>query len=177
MVFDFALKTCNLLRFAILDTSWEKAISYQHLLCLLVGLALILELAGLAIAAPSVDGRDHALASDAVVTGHVVAQRSKRFCDGFGGVWDITIQRGYARYQRNIHGCDGVHRHGNRAKTGRKLDMTATGLSPCQCHNWQNTVVTKIKYTQEYPYWEGTTHFGGGTRMIAKMSAVFILEY
>ena len=101
----------------------------RNLLCLLVGLALILELAGLAIAAPSVDGRNHVLASDTVVTGHVVAQRSKRFCDGFGGVWDITIQKGTHAISGTYTTATGVHRHGNRAKTGRKLDMTATGLS------------------------------------------------
>lgn len=134
----------------------------RNLLCLLVGLALILELAGLAIAAPSVDGRNHVLASDTVVTGHVVAQRSKRFCDGFGGVWDITIQKGTHAISGTYTTATGCIGTVTGQKTGRKLDMTATGLSPCQCHNWHHTVVTKIKHPPSYQYWEGTTHLGGG---------------
>lgn len=133
----------------------------RRLLGVLISLVLILELRGLAIANPAVDG-GHALASEAVVTERVAAQSRKRFCDEFGGVWDITIQKRSGAISGKYTDWLGCIGDVTGQKTGRKLDMTATGLSSCQCYHWQHTVVTKIKYTQGHPYWQGTTGTGGG---------------
>lgn len=125
--------------------------------CVIV-LLLIIGIKGVVLAGSTVESNGYVLTPDITSAGDISAQKSMSLCDNFGGTWKINIKKRKITGTYTTNG--GCNWSVTGKKTGKKLDMKASGSCSQHCNTWHQSVVTKQKGSAT---WVGTTAYGGGT--------------